>query len=172
MGVLEDLKTTLGMGARVNKYKVMLAAPVGPTDDALIDTVCKGGAIPAKTMGQIEIMTQGRKLVVAGDATFENSWTLSFYSTQDHALKNKFDDWLIFIDDMQEHKRGATDHNSYMTDGAKIEQLNTSDNSVTATYKFYNMWPVSMSAIEMADESIDTIAEFEIEFAYSHWVKE
>ena len=172
MGVLDDLKTTLAMGARANKYKVMLAAPQGPTDDTLINTICKGGTIPAKTMGQIEVWTQGRKLVVAGDATFENSWSLTFYNTQDLALRNAFDDWLIFIDDMNEHKRGATDHASYMTDGAKIEQLDTSDNSTKATYKFFNMWPVSISAIEMADESIDAISEFEVEFAYSHWIKE
>ena len=168
---LQKLKTTLAMGARGNKYKIMLAAPVGPTDDELIDTVCKGGAIPAKTIGQIEVWTQGRKLVVAGDATYENAWNLMFWNTQDLALRNSFDKWLLFIDDMEAHSRGANDHTSYMTESAKIEQLNTSDNTVTATYEFRNMWPTGISAIDMADDQIDTITEFSVDFAYSHWVR-
>jgi len=171
MGVLQELKTTLAMGARGNKYKIMLAAPVGPTDDFLIDTVGKGGAIPAKTIGQIEIWTQGRKLVVAGDATFENAWNLTFWNTQDHALRDAFDKWLLFIDDMEAHGRTATDHASYMTEGAQIQQLNTTDNSVMATYNFYNLWPTGISAIDMADDQQDTITEFSVDFAYSHWVR-
>lgn len=171
MGVLQELKETLKMGARGNKYKIMLAAPVGPTDDFLIDTVGKGGSIPAKTMGQVEIWTQGRKLVVAGDATYENTWALTFWNTQDLALRKGFDDWLLYIDNMETHSRGATTHNDYMTDGGKIQQLNTSDNSVMATYEFYNMWPTGISAIEMADDQQDTITEFTVDFAYSHWVR-
>jgi hypothetical protein len=171
MGVLEELKTTLSMGARANKYKIMLAAPVGPTDDFLIDTVGKGGAIPAKTMGTVDVWTQGRKLVVAGDATYENAWALTFWNTQDLALRQGFDNWLLYIDDMDQHKRGAVTHHDYMTEGARIQQLNTTDNSVMATYNFYNLWPTGISAIDMADENNDSITEFTVDFAYSHWVR-
>lgn len=168
---LQELKTTLAMGARGNKYKVMLAAPVGPQDDFLIDTLAKGGAIPAKSMGQIEIWTQGRKLVVAGDAAWDNAWSLTFWNTQDHALRDAFDKWLLFIDDMEAHGRGATDHVSYMTETAKIIQLNTTDNSDMATYEFRNLWPTAISAIDMADDAQDAITEFSVDFAYSHWVR-
>ena len=171
MGVLQELKTTLSMGARGNKYKIMLAAPVGATDDFLIDTVGKGGAIPAKTMGTIDIWTQGRKLVVAGDATYENAWALTFWNTQDMALRQGFDDWLLFIDNMETHSRGAHTHTDYMTEGAQIWQLNTTDNSVMAVYNFYNLWPTGISAIDMADDQQDTITEFTVDFAYSHWVR-
>ena len=168
---LQQLKTTLSMGARGNKYRILLTAPTGPTDDFLIDTVGKGGAIPAKTMGQIEIWTQGRKLVVAGDATFENAWALTFWNTQDLALRNAFDQWLLFIDDMEAHSRAATDHVSYMTEKAQIHQLNTTDNSMMAQYEFRNLWPTGISAIDMADDQQDTITEFTVDFAYSHWVR-
>ena len=168
---LQELKTALSMGARGNKYKVMLAAPVGPQDDMLIDTVCKGGSIPAKTIGQIEIWTQGRKLVVAGDATYENAWNLTFWNTQDMALRKAFDAWLTFIDDMEGHSRGAVDHVSYMTETAKIQQLNTTSNDVTATYEFRNLWPTGISAIDMADDQQDAITEFSVDFAYSHWIR-
>lgn len=171
MGVLQELKETLKMGARGNKYLVMLAAPIGVTDDFQINTIAKGGSIPAKTVGQIEIWTQGRKLVVAGDATYENAWTLTFWNTEDMALRKGFDDWMLHIDNMETHTRGVSSHTEYMTDGGQISQLNTTDNTIAATYTFYNMWPTGISAIDMADDQQDMITEFTVDFAYSHWVR-
>lgn len=169
---LQQLKSALSMGARANKYRIMLGAPVGPTgEDVLIDTLGKAGAIPAKTIGQIEIWTQGRKLVVAGDATFENAWNLTFWNTQDHHLRDTFDKWLLYIDDMEAHSRGADTHESYMTEVAKIIQLNTTDNSEMATYEFRNLWPTGISAMDMGDDQQDSITEFSVDFAYSHWVR-
>jgi len=169
---LNELKNTLGMGARVNKYKVMLAAPVGPNDDVKIDVLCKGSSIPAKTIGQIEVWNQGRKVIIAGDAQFENAWSLTFWDDQTLSLRKSFDDWLLFIDNFDEHSRGLSDdHNSYMTSAAKVQQLSTIDNSVTAEYTFYNMWPTGISSIDLADESIDTLAEFTVDFAFSHFVR-
>jgi len=169
---IHKLRTTLKMGARGNKYRIMLAAPTGPTDDTLIDTVGKGGAIPAKSIGTIDIWSQGRKLVVAGDAAYDYTWSLTFWNTQDHKLRDDFDKWLLYIDDVEAHSRGAEEHNDYMTDAAQIQQLNTSDNSMMAQYVFRNMWPTSISAIDMADDQQDTITEFTVEFAYSHWVRD
>jgi len=171
MGVLDDLKTNLGMGARGNKYKVMIAAPVGNSDDAIIDTICKGASIPAKTMGQIEVWNQGRKLIIAGDAQFENTWSLTFWNTQDLSLRNSFDDWITFIDSVETNTRGAVEHKDYMTEGAKVQQLSATDNSVVATYEFKNLWPTNISSIELADDAVDAITEFTVDFAYSHWIK-
>jgi hypothetical protein len=168
---IEKLKSHLKMGARGNKYKIKIAAPQGANDDDQINTLCKGASIPAKSIGQIEVFTQGRKIVVAGDATYESSWTLTFWNTEDHDLRSKFIDWLKFIDNFDEHKRDATDMNSYMSSSAQVEQLSTVDNSVKATYEFKNLWPVNISEIELADDQQDTIEEFSVEFAYSHYIK-
>ena len=169
--MLNKLKSTLSMGARANKYRVMVDGKGGGPSGESIDTLCKGGAIPAKTMGTIDIWTQGRKLPVAGDAQFENTWTLTFYQTQGHELRSQFDAWMNFEDDFDKHSRGASSHNDYMSDGCKIIQLNTSDNSPTAEYTFYNMFPTSIAAVDLADESADTIEEFTVDFSYSHWVR-
>jgi len=169
MGVLQDLKSTLGMGARANRYKVMLSAPIGPSDDFTLNTLCKGASIPAKTIGQIEVEKQGRKLVIAGDASYENTWTLTFWNTEEMDLKKGFEDWLDYIDNMVTHSRGASTHNDYMTEGAKIQQLSTIDNSVKAEYKFFNFWATNISIIDLADDSRDTITEFSVDFAFSHF---
>jgi len=168
---VQDLKTKLAVGARPNKYRIMLAAPVGPTDDSLLDVICKGASIPGKTIGTIDIFNQGRKLLIAGDAAFENSWSLTFWDTEDHSLRKSFDKWLTFIDDKEKHQRGWKSHKDYTTEKAKVEQLSTINNSVKAIYEFRNMFPTNMSAIDVADDSNDTLEEFTVDFAYSHWVR-
>lgn len=171
---LQKLKSTLGMGARANKYRITFGgAPVTLPSGDIIDTLCKGGSIPAKTIGTIEVFSQGRKLMLAGDASFENTWTLTFYNTQDLAIRKAFEDWMTFIDDFENHSRGASnDNNSYMSTGTRVAQLSTNDNStVTAEYEFHNMFPTNVSAVDLADETNDAVSEFTCDFAYSHWIR-
>jgi len=168
---VQMLKSKLAVGARPNKYKIMLSAPVGPTDDILIDTLCKGASIPAKSIGTIEVYNQGRKLVVAGDAAYENSWDLTFLDTENHEVRNAFDKWLLYIDDFEANKKSWSSANDYMTEKAQVQQLSTIDNSVKATYEFRNMWPTTIAAIDLGADSNDTLAEFSVTFAYSHWVR-
>jgi len=165
------LKKELGMGARGNKYRIQLAAPLGPKGDEMIDTLCKAGSIPAKTIGVIPVWSQGRQLQIAGDAAYEMAWNLTFWNTQDHALRDMFDQWLLAIDDMESHVRTVADHASYMADKAQVHQLNTIDNNITATYEFRNLWPTGISSIDLADDAQDAITEFSVDFSFSHWVK-
>lgn len=174
---LNRLKRELGIGARANKYRVQLAAQNALTGTDIggleIDTLCKGGAIPAKTIGTVDVWTQGRKLVIAGDAAYEHTWALTFYTTQDHALRKKFDAWLLFIDDVESHSRAIGDmdehHDDYFAQIAIIQQLDTSTNKVTAEYNFQNLWPTGISALDMADDTQDAVLEFTVDFAFSHW---
>ena len=168
---LQMLKTKLGAGARPNRYRVSLSAKVGPTDDVLIDTLCKGSSIPAKTIGTIEVFNQGRKLLLAGDVEFENTWELNFWDTEDHSIRRAFDTWLTYIDDIENHKRSWDKNADYTTEKAKVEQLSTKDNSVKATYEFRNMFPTSIASIEVADESNNTVEEFSVTMTYSHWIR-
>jgi len=175
MGVLQELKTTLAMGARSNKYKVILTLPsaVGTAPaEAELNALCKGASIPAKSIGQIEVFSQGRKLVMAGDAEFENTWSLTFYNTQDHNLRSAFIAWMDFIDNFNDEIRGADSNANYMVEQAQVHQLNTTDNSTTASYMFYNLWPTNISAIDVADETNNEISETTVDFAFSHWTKE
>lgn len=170
---VNSLKTKLGMGARPNKYRVLLTIPkaVGASIDGnTLDTICKGASIPEKIMGQIEAFSQGRKIILAGDAQFSNSWTLTFYDTENHKLRNAFTKWQEMIDDFENHSRGIKSHNDYMAE-PEVHQLSTIDNKATAKYKFYNMFPVNVSNLELADETNDQLGEFTVEFAFSHFIR-
>jgi len=167
---IDSLKNTLGMGARANKYRVTIngaagSYALGPDGDLL----CKSASIPGRSFADIEVWNQGRLTVVAGDAQFDGTWTVTFIDTEDHKIRTKFIDWMEYMDSVVNHSRGAVDHSSYMSD-ATLEQLSTVDNSTTATYTLLDVYPKSLSDSSMSDDSSDLI-EFSVEFNFSSWVK-
>ena len=168
--VIQSLKTTLGMGARANKYRVTIN---GTGDKFAVgeigDILCKSTTIPGRSFADIEVWNQGRLTIVAGDAQFDGTWTCTFYDKQDHSLRQSFINWMEYIDSVVNHARGAVDHSSYMND-AMVEQLNTTNNETTATYTFLDVYPKSISDSALSDESSDII-EFSVEFNYTSWVK-
>lgn len=169
MGVLEDLKSTLGLGARANKYKIILNGVGGGPEGAMVDTLAKSTAIPSRSFADIEIWYQGRLVTVAGEAQYSDAWSITFMDDEKHTLRGKFNDWMEFIDSVANNSRDANTHNSYMTIG-KVQQLSTVDNSITAEYEFSNVYPKNMSDSALADDSADLI-EFSVEFNYSYWTK-
>jgi len=167
---IDLLKNTLGIGARANKYRVTISGTgkrfsFGKEADLL----CKSASIPGRSFADIEIWNQGRLTTVAGDAQFDGTWNVTFIDTEDHKIRGQFIDWMDYIDDAVNHSRGAIDHSSYMND-AKLEQLSTVDNSVTASYTLLDIYPKSISDSTMSDDSTDLV-EFSVEFNYSNWVK-
>ena len=56
----------------------------------------------------------------------------------------------------------------YMVDKATVSQLGR-DDSIIATYEFFNMWPTNLGAIELDTEGGDAIEVFDVEFCYSHF---
>ena len=56
----------------------------------------------------------------------------------------------------------------YMIDKATVSQLGR-DDSVIATYEFFNMWPTVLGDIALDTAGGEEIATFEATFAYSHF---
>lgn len=167
---IDALKTTLGIGARANKYRVTINGT--GTNFAFgeeADLLCKSASIPGRSFADIEVWNQGRLTVVAGDAQFDGTWNVTFMDTEEHKIRTQFIDWMEYIDSAVNHTRGAVDHSSYMND-AILEQLSTIDNSVTATYTLLDVYPKSISDSSLSDDSSDLV-EFSVEFNFTSWVK-
>jgi hypothetical protein len=162
---IDALKYNLGQGARSSRYRVEIASSFINNGD-MIDALCKGGSIPSKTIGQIPVYNQGKKLMIAGDTTFDNTWDLTFYNDEAHSVRAIMENWMDTVDNFIENTH-AESPSDYMAE-ATITQLGSSDNDVRQ-WKFYNLYPMTISAVEMADESVDTISEFTVTFSYSHW---
>ena len=164
---LKKFKSSLQIGARTNKYKIMMNSKGGGPDNEITDILAKSVSLPGMTSNDIDLMIQGVRVTIAGDASYDGTINITFYDKEDHFLRRKFIKWMIFINDVINHDRIAGSTMDYMTD-TTIQQLSTVDNSMVAEYKFYNVYPKSVSDITYSDEG-GTLMEFTVEFNFTHW---
>ncbi len=166
---IDKLKSTLGIGARTNKYKVIINGVLGGPSGEIIDTLAKSASIPSVSFNEIEVWNQGRLTTIAGDISYAGTWTVTFIDDEEHTLRGKFIKWAEAIDNAIKHSSTASSHSSYMST-AELHQLSTIDNSVKAKYKFDDVWPKNISESAMSDETSDMV-EFTVEFNYTTWSK-
>lgn len=195
---LQDFKSALfGGGARPNLFEVVI--PTLPSDVATdpqglgnpnFDTqgfryLCKAAAIPEATLGLIEVPFRGRVFKVAGDRTFPN-WTVTVINDQDYRHRHVFEAWIQNIGQQSDHS-GLAEPASYMhnaqvfqlgrqKDGpVQRETLSGAGNpeaNVLAQYRIVDMYPVSVSPIELGYDNADQIEEYTVEFAYQYHYRE
>ena len=173
---ISDFKSALvGGGARPNLFEVELTTlPEGVTgwDAETFRFMCKATALPAQNIAAIDIPFRGRIFKVAGDRTIDN-WSVTVINDEDFLLRNAFENWTQQIADLSTNI-GATNPESYMTN-AKVFQLgrgstkastNSSGerNVVLKEYEFVDVFPISVSAIDLSYDTGDTIEEFTVEF--------
>ena len=170
MANIAELKNALGAGGRANKYSVGLSIPSAVatvSELANSDVLCKAATFPSMTVGQIEVFNQGRKLILPGDTTYTNTWTLTFYNTEDHALRRDMIAWMRAADDFQRNTHSGNP-SSIMTD-LNISQLDSKGN-VTATYTFHNVFVQEVGEVSVGDDQTDTVQEFDVTFSFTDWV--
>ena len=165
----------IGGGARPNLFEVELTTlPAGiawPADN--FRYMCKAAQLPASVIANIDIPFRGRIFKVAGDRTIA-PWSITVINDEDFRIRKAMEEWVDFIAKL-ENNLGATDPNAYMVN-AKVFQLgrgstpssknNAGDrNAVLREYEFIDIFPTSVSSIDLSYDSSDTIEEFTVDFA-------
>ena len=167
----------IGGGARPNLFEVELTTlPPSVTsnwDAEVFSFMCKGANLPAQTIANIDVPFRGRIFKVAGDRTIE-PWTITVINDEDFKFRNAFEEWTQQIADLDTNL-GTTDPSAYMTN-AKVYQLGRGSekssqsagsgdgNVVLKEYEFIDIFPTSVSAIDLSYDTGDTIEEFTVEF--------
>lgn len=199
---LSQFKTKLeGGGARPNLFEVTIPSFPGGIIPALgvqgdgdgkydaekFSFLCKAAALPASNIAPIEVPFRGRTFKVAGDRTFD-TWTITIINDEDFQYRRAFEAWMQNIGQYSDHSGlvspgGINGNNGYMTD-ATVVQLGrapvrretgsgTGGNAkVLAQYKFKDIFPTSISAIDLSYDTTDTIEEFTVEFQVNFWYPE
>ena len=137
----------------------------------------KAANLPASTLGVIDVPFRGRNLKIAGDRTFD-PWTITVINDTDFSIRNAFERWMNLINKNQD-AAGKIEPSQYQRE-AYIYQLgranhkNTGSESkniipVLKTYKFYGIFPSSVSAIDVSYDSSDTIEEFTVDLQVQWW---
>ena len=173
---ISDFKSKLiGGGARPNLFEVELTTlPDGVTgwDADSFQFLCKAAALPAQNIASIDVPFRGRIFKVAGDRTID-TWTVTVINDEDFVLRSAFENWTQQIADLTTNL-GATDPSAYMTN-AKVYQLGRgsskastsstgNENVVLKEYEFIDIFPTSVSAIDLSYDTGDTIEEYTVEF--------
>ena len=167
----------IGGGARPNLFEVELTTlPPNVTsnwDAEVFSFMCKAAQLPAQTIANVDIPFRGRIFKVAGDRTIE-PWTITVINDEDFRFRNAFEQWTQQIADLDTNL-GTTDPSAYMTN-AKVYQLGRGSekssqsagsgdgNVVLKEYEFIDIFPTSVSAIDLSYDTGDTIEEFTVEF--------
>ena len=170
MASINDFKANLiGGGARANQFRVTITPPPGIAiglDVRRTSFMCKGSNLPAQEMTPIEVPFRGRKIYIAGDREFSETWTTTFINDTDFMIRNALERWSNGINDLALNT-GVIDPADYQTD-LTVEQLDR-DDTVLKTYIFRSSWPVTISAIELTSENQDALEEFECTWRYQHF---
>ncbi len=185
---LRDFKSKLaGGGARPNLFEASINSFPTAISDAWDNSseaeggafkfLCKSTALPASNLGSIEIPFRGRTLKVAGDRTFDD-WTVTIINDEDFRLRTAFERWSNVMSQLDD-ATGVTNPTSYMTD-AFIQQLgrgpevgaatnNGGNTSILRSYKFFDVFPVTVGEIALSYDTTDALEEFDVTFRYQYF---
>lgn len=188
---IQKFKSTLiGGGARPNLFEVRIPSniPGGGTLGEDFSILCKASQLPASNIGMIDVPFRGRIFKVAGDRTFD-TWSVTVINDETFRIRKVMEDWMQFIGQYGDAS-GATTPESYMVD-AYVKQLTRLPSNIRTTgegagegqglntnnsnlkeeiiYKFHDIFPTSISAIDLSYDTTDTIEEFTVEFQVQYW---
>jgi hypothetical protein len=190
---LSQFKSALiGGGARPNLFEVELTFPTGINQLVQADGgsefdlenfkfMCKAAALPASNVASIDVPFRGRTLKVAGDRTFD-TWTITVINDESFSHRRSFEAWMQNIAQYSDHT-GLTDPGDYMAT-AVVRQLGRGsvnresgtgsggNANVLAQYKFYDIFPTNIAAIDLSYDTSDSIEEFTVEFQIQFFAPE
>ena len=170
VGTIDEFRSNfIGGGARPNQFKVEIQSPPGigiGLDTRNATFLAKTAALPAQTLGTIELSFRGRKLRIAGDRDFPDAWTVTFLNDTNFGIRDAIERWSNGINDFVTGQ-GVTLSSDYQAD-LRVHQLDRDDN-VLKSYVFRNAWPESLGAIELSTETVDGLEEFEVTWRYQHF---
>ena len=182
-GTIDDFKANVASDfARPNLFQVDLAFPSGIINNASLVNLGKftvrAANLPSSQIGVIEVPFRGRVLKIAGDRTFE-PWTITVQNDSNFALRNAFEIWASSIQAYNENFTSAAglgdqdDSSGYFAD-MSVHQLarDVKDGEkpkVLKSYKFYNVFPSNIAAIDLDFGNNDAIEEFTVELQTQYW---
>lgn len=177
---ISEFRKQLNSGARANLFQCSVFNPGGALADiaegsesgsilgegGAFTYLCRSAAIPAYTVGVIEVPFRGKRIKVPGDRTFTD-WTATVVVDAGHAVRRLFEQWsnLIVGFDGEEDLRSNADIDYYAN--IEVKHLRA-DGSVSRVYKLYNAFPSDVSPIELSYDTTDTVEEFTVTFQYTH----
>ena len=169
------INDALGDGARSTKFDCVIGLDTFLPGSKMLSAVVKTASFPGKSHEVIDLKFKGRNIPVRGQTKYENTWSCTFYLDEMHSLKKAFEDEIESLDahnftdqiisvEMAQ-QRNSTDYARILT----IVQLDFDGTQKTAVYNLYNVFPKSVSQVDVDYSEVGKVQEFTVEFSYSHF---
>lgn len=175
--VIQNLiHNTLQDGARSAKFDcvVLFTSPTLFTGDDMA-VLIKTSHFPGKSHDVIDFKYKGRSIPLKGQTKYDNTWSCTFYLTEDHKLKKGFEDWIESIDQKHNIKEVSKDisdaqkHSLGYTSTMSIYQLDFNNENQRVAYHLRYAFPKSVSKVEVDYSQVGTILEYTVEFSYAYY---
>ena len=181
MALITDFKAAMKFGgARNNQFKIIMTLPSfagasGPSapqfgqnsgsetgqgayDPGKMSMMCRATNLPGQTLTEIPVAFRGRQIFLAGDRSFDDAWTTTFFNDADFGVRTTIERWM----------NGVVDPSVYQTD-LYVQHLDR-DDKILKEYKFISAWPTSISQIDLAAEQATEIETFDVTWRYMHFI--
>ena len=165
---INKFREKLGGGSKANLFRMDIIPEFtvpGGFDQKVTSILCKSGAIPAFTLGIIEVPFRGRRIKIPGDRTY-GDWTATFVNDDEQNLRKSFDKWMNSIVDVNGEEALRTGVGSYRC-RISINQLRP-DGNMSRIYDLYDAFPTDVSAIDLSYDTTDAVQEFTVTFQYHY----
>jgi len=177
-------------GARPALFQVQLSLPAlaDPVNNGITDAtaipapvverkvafLANATSLPASKVEALDVGYFGRKVKVAGARTFE-PWKITVINDEDFIIRKSMEKWLASINGHETNIRnsGATSRPADYQATAIVRQFSKGPEELAIrAYKFINLFPTEVSAIELSWDKTDELETFDVTFAYDYWVIE
>ena len=166
---INEIRSNLRFGgARPTLFQVILDSPFDRSIGSVTPFMCRSASIPPSIINPIEVPYFGRMMKVAGDRNFEN-WGVQIYNDEDFRIRHAMESWHNQINSLSQN-RNITERQEvvYKTD-AEVLQYSKIGGTPIRRYKFFGLFPVLVSEIELAWEAQNQIQVFNVQFSYDYY---
>ena len=166
---IDTFRQKLNGGSKANLFKIEIKVnEIGGIDGVDLNNLtilCKSGAIPAFTLGIIEVPFRGRRIKIPGDRTYAD-WTATFVNDDSQNIRKSFDNWMNNIINV-DGENSLRDSTSSYRCTIVVNQLRP-DGTTARIYKLFDAFPTDVSAIDLSYDTTDAIQEFTVTFQYHY----
>ena len=172
---LHDLKSQLKDYARPNRVEIEIHGLPEHLDLSgnnsidnlgIISSTLKDTTFPAADIGEIVISRMGKRIVYPGDRAYSEI-EATFKMPLDYNIYEIMVAWNKSIQNFEAEM--DMDFDNFRGKSVVLKQLSHMDHSVISEWELFNAWPRTIGAISFSMESENSLVEFPITFAYSHY---
>ena len=132
-----------------------------------ISILCESVNLPGRQITTIDYQAEKQSIKIPYSAINEDV-TMSFILTNDYYMKKLFDDWQSSVFDMNRYRAG---YKKDFTTDIVIQQLNQQNIPVYGV-RLEGAFPVTVSSINLDNNSENTIQKLNVTLSYENYVPE